>query len=317
MKLSKPKPRNQWSPFLCAVCMTASNMLHAEEAPFAWRQNDDSLALVRKGGVVWQLNYGKNEPKSCFHPLNTLEGTGLTSFRPEDHPWHRALWFSWKFINGLNYWEEDPETGVSEGITETVGVQALTRDDFSALITINLSYHPPGQSNVLSECRVLEVSAPSIDDGSYTIGWHSQFTAAGKNVILDRNPILGDPNGVGWGGYAGLSVRVSPELENWRVKNSRSHQDLAANKQHALWVDFRGEDKLTGKIGGLAIFDHLDNPRHPTPWYVIAGKEPPFGYLSPAFLYYRSYTLPSRSKLVLRYQILVHSGHSESLLITE
>lgn len=297
--------------------MAIQTSIADDQARFAWQQTESSLTLTQNKDVVWQLNYGKNEPKPCFHPLKTLEGTELTSFRPDDHPWHRALWFSWKFINGLNYWEEDPDTEVSEGITEISHVQATARDDYSAHITLEIRYHPPGEPVVLTEYRVLEVSAPSIQDGTYTIEWESAFVAGEEKVFLDRTPILGDPDGVAWGGYAGLSMRISPNLSNWQFVDSHSRVDLDTNKQHAHWVDFRGVDKTSGRVGGVTIFDHQNNPRHPTPWYVIMGKDPPFGYFSPAFLYENSYTLPAGSELKLRYQIRVHSGHSKSLLIPE
>ena len=32
----------------------------------------------------------------------------MTADRPPDHIWHHGLWFSWKFINKVNYWEIYP-----------------------------------------------------------------------------------------------------------------------------------------------------------------------------------------------------------------
>ena len=46
----------------------------------------------------------------------------LTDFRPKDHIWHRAAWFSLKEIDDLNYWEENRD-GVSAGRNKTIDGQ--------------------------------------------------------------------------------------------------------------------------------------------------------------------------------------------------
>lgn len=100
---------------LVGFCLVSSGQAGPERAAIArktsysWRQTDSSLALLNHGRVVWQLNFNKKEGKPYFHPVGLIDGTVLTWLRPADHRWHRALWFSWKFIDGLNYWEESPE----------------------------------------------------------------------------------------------------------------------------------------------------------------------------------------------------------------
>ncbi len=40
--------------------------------------------------------------KPYFYPVNTTTGHNLVWLRPEDHPWHYGLWFSWKYGNRRN-----------------------------------------------------------------------------------------------------------------------------------------------------------------------------------------------------------------------
>ena len=49
-----------------------------------------------------------NLPKPCFHPLHTAAGRQIAGFQMSDHTWHRGLWFTIKFINKTNFWEEQP-----------------------------------------------------------------------------------------------------------------------------------------------------------------------------------------------------------------
>ena len=45
-------------------------------------------------------------PRPFLHPVRTPGGAVLTVEAPADHPWHHALWFTIKFVNGENFWEE-------------------------------------------------------------------------------------------------------------------------------------------------------------------------------------------------------------------
>ena len=260
----------------------------------AWKQTDSSLALVRDDRVVWQFNDPK-EGKPYFHPLTIAGGPTLTDFRPADHPWHRALWFSWKTLNGLLYWEEDA-AGKSPGVTEVTAVKATPRDDHSAHIEVALSYHPPGQPPVLTEKRLLDVSAPAAD-GAYQIDWLSTFTAGPSDVLLDRTPIAGEPNGVSYGGYAGLSLRLSPALKTWQFSDREGTVKAVTKK--APWIAFSGP--VDGRAATIAVLEHPSNFRHPTPWYLIQGMP----YFSPAVLYRAPHTLPAGRSLTLRYRILL------------
>ena len=266
----------------------------------AWKQTPDSLALTRGDRVVWQFNYKTDGGKPYFHPLTVAGSPVLTDFRPADHPWHRALWFSWKYINGVLYWEEDRKTGKAPGETELTHVKVTMGDGHAAQFELALSYHPPGKPAVLTEKRTLQVSPPA-GDGAYFIDWLSVFTAGDADVLLDRTPILGQAKGVAWGGYAGLSLRLAPALRDWKFADSEG----PVNKiwKEARWMSFGGP---TGKgtSASIIVLDHPKSFRHPTPWYLLGGMP----YFSPAVLYQKPYTLPAGKSILLKYRILFQPG---------
>ena len=271
---------------------------------YDWRQTDSSVAVLNRGRVVWQVNFDKKEGKPYLHPVGLTDGTVLTCLRPADHRWHRALWFSWKYINGLNYWEEDPKTGLSQGRTEVVDVKVRPHRDRSGDFEMTLSYHPPGKPSVLTEKRLIAIGAPD-ENGQYHIDWHSTFTAGEKDVVLDRTPIPGEKDSKGWGGYAGLSIRMAKATRSWQFTDSEGRKDKKAHGKKARWVDFSGETS-TGQSAGITIFDHPENLRHPSPWYVEKGMP----YFSPAGLFNKPYTLGAGKSLTLRYRILIHVGRA-------
>jgi type 1 glutamine amidotransferase len=272
-----------------------------------WRWEKEgkaSLALVGPVGTLWRFRYDRTLDIPYFHPLNTPDGQTITWDRPPDHVWHHGLWFSWKFINRVNYWEIDPQTGRPAGRTTWKNVKVTARDDHTARITMDLAYQPVGEPTpVLSEKRRIEISAPD-SDGVYVIDWMGTFTAV-RDALLDRTPLPGEPGGQVWGGYSGLSLRLSGNLGERRVMTSdgpvNKMQDGRYRGRHVA-VDYSG--LLGGQPSGVAIFDHPRNPRVPTPWYVIRSAE--MSFFTPALLCYEPMSLRRGERITLRYRVLVH-----------
>ena len=282
-------------------CESVSSEQARGKSSYNWHQTDGSIALLNSKRTVWQLNYRKQEGQPYFHPLSLTDGTELTWLRPPDHPWHMALWFSWKYINDLNYW--DPE--LPEGQTEVLGLEAKLGTDYSAQIEMSIIYHPPQKPAVLTEKRTLLVKAPD-RNGCYYIDWLSIFTAGENDVLLDRTPIPGEKNGKSYGGYAGLSLRMAERTKDWQFLGSEGPLEPESRGSKARWVDFSGHIAYGG-FAGVTIFDHPDNPRHPSSWW-LSGSMP---YFSPAVLFHKPYTLAAGETLTLRYRILVHTGPAD------
>ncbi len=271
----------------------------AEPPALSWLRTDTSLALCNGDKTVWRLVYDAKQPKTYFHPLATVDGEVLTAFEPADHPWHRGLWWSWKFINGLNYWEEDRKTHASEGVNELTRATVESGKDFSAHADLYFSYHPPGQAEVMKELRKLTITRPDAQ-GRYRIDWTSEFTAGNAPVNLGRTPLANEPNGKDYGGYAGLSARLVLQSNGWSIRTSEEKTGMAdAHGQGARWLDF------SSPSGGIAICDHPDNLRHPAPWYVH--DKPPMSFFSPSFLFNEPLVLDAGKSLKLTYRVIVHS----------
>jgi hypothetical protein len=262
--------------------------------------------LQRGDTVIWQFNYGADEPKPYFHPVALPDGPVVTWNRPPDHVWHHGLWFCWKFINGVNYWEPDRSTGKPAGRTTWSGVQITTTPDGTARIQLDLDYRPADGPSVMTERRVVEVSAPT-EDGSYFFDWVCRFTAGPQDVELNRTPLPTEPGGQAWGGYAGLSVRLAAELTDRAADSAAGpvpFNDQSRYRGRALALDYHG--LINGRTVGVAICDHPQNLHHPTPWYVI--RSDTMSYFSPAVICYGPHTLPDGQEMTLRYRVWVHPG---------
>lgn len=243
----------------------------------SWKQTSTSLALIEGSRVVWQLNFDPTEGKPYFHPVTNPAGDVLTALRPADHPWHRGIWWSWKFINGLNYWEENKE-GVSEGQTTLGSTQVETREDFSACISQVLDYHPPGFAPILTERRQIRIAEK-------LISWRSEFMAVSA-LKLDRTPVTGEPDGMAWGGYAGLSVRLAEGVAGLGDSEGRT-EATAIHGQKAAWVE----------LAGIRV-----TPEAPTRWYAWTDG---MHYFSPAVLFGGPLELAAGQRLTLNYEVFL------------
>lgn len=295
-------------PFISLACALAA---HALATPgFRWDTSaSNQLALVKDGAEVWRFHYdAAASSKPFFDPVCVAGGPSLTWARPPDHAWHYGLWFSWKYLNGVNYWEE--KAGKSAGETCWSAPAVETRADGSARIALELGYRPqPAAEPLLKERRTVELSAPG-PDGAYAMDWTLAFAAGKEAVTLDRTPLPGEPDGKSWGGYAGLSVRFAQAFTDVetvastvgrvpRDRSSRLDVTAAAAEQNGL---------IGGRPYGVALLAHPSNPRAPGDWYPIENPSAPFFYLNAAFLLKAAYVLKPGEALTLRYRVCVHPG---------
>jgi hypothetical protein len=298
----------------CALCCgltlvaaaIASGQEAAAEPALRWtEQAGQSLALCDADSVIWQFNYGSGLTKPLFHPLALADSPPLTVDRPADHAWHHGLWFSWVFVNGVNYWEHDRQSGRPAGRTTWENIDVERGSDFSAKISLELAYAPAGHRAVLRESRRLRVHPPDAA-GAYAIDWQCQFTAADKDVTVAVVPIPPAAEGVGWGGYGGLSIRLAEELEDRRVVTSQGEAEFDAGGVYRGTAPAADYSAVAGGVeAGVAILDHPQNPRHPSPWYAIRTN---MSYLNAAVMAPGPLVITPQAPCTLRYRVVVHPG---------
>jgi hypothetical protein len=287
---------------LGAAVAVAADM--PQSSGMQWRRDEVSVALLKDGKAIWQFNYSPKLSKPYFHPVALPGGSALTWPSPPDHRWHLGLFFSWKYLNKVNYWEET--AGVADGATLWSGVELDTRQDYSSAIAMTLHYRPHGATaDVLTERRVIRISTPA-PDGFYSMEWHQLFTAGGQTVLMDRTPPDTTPDGNARGGYAGLSIRLAKELRNPQISATSDTGAFQRNRYGfaATAAEFSGE--IDGAEAGIAFLDHPSNLRAPTRWYGIVDKAVPFWFLNASLLQLEPYALQARESLTLRYRVLVH-----------
>ncbi len=155
--------------------------------------------------VLWKYVYA-GKPKPYFHPVCTPASHCLSLFEPHDHVWHRGLWFTIKYINGDNFWEEVEHFGIQQ----TVQPPSITHGSQGRIdLRTELDWmRPPGDaepSSVFREQR--HIAYEPLESDAYTLDFDTVLTAQ-ADLTLDRTPFTT------WGGYGGLTFRGN---RNWQA----------------------------------------------------------------------------------------------------
>jgi len=264
------------------------------EGRVAWR--DGAITIADR----WTYHWGASR-RPFIHPLTTPRGHGLTIDAPLDHPWHHALWFAIKFVNGDNFWEEMAPYGVLRH-RDDPRVMAAESDDAISVSGFLDWIAPDRETVVLRERRTL--THREVDADSYAIDVAVELTPQ-VDVELDRTPFNGN-----WGGYGGLAFRGRPDLVDSELLLAGGDPTERVLGTRAPWLH------LGGRIGrddvGIALFDAPTNPAHPVPWYAST-RAPTYGdgwanFVNAAFLWNGPRTLAAGEALALEHRVIVHDG---------
>ena len=245
---------------------------------------------------LWRYVYA-GSVKPFFHPLATPAGHVLSIFEPHDHIWQRGLWFAIKYINGENFWEEKPAIPWGTQITQDYP-NALLKADGAIEVSSRLTWLRPNEQGAVIDEHRRFIYRP-IDLKSYAIDFCFELTALAE-LTLDRTVFTT------WGGYGGLAFRGN---RNWQQTKLMLADGSLTDRPVGVpgdWCDLTGKlDGGSNLFGGIAMFDHPQNPRSPSPWYGSTGAN---HFFNAAFLFHEPMILPAGNVLKLQYRVLVHDG---------
>lgn len=286
-----------------------------------WRQEvGDTGAIETEAGhelARYSWSTAKNHP--YFWDLRPLNHDGiLTNTAPWDHRWHHGLWWSWKFLNDVLYWEDhEGYGGARAGLGRAhVVAHAATDDGGVVQLTEALEWRPDGSDHAaLHEQRVLTVRADLPLEGVWAIDWAHSWTAAERAVLSTTTY----PEHR-WGGYAGLNYRAARSMvaqETIMASGGRRGRD-AVHSHAVRWMAYAGNTDGAGTdepnnpaMGGIAIIPDPDNATGATPAYVFSAHDD-FGFLAAAPLMRADWTIDPGGTLVLRYRVVVLGGDADA-----
>jgi hypothetical protein len=234
---------------------------------------------------LWTYN-ADHRKRPNVHPLRAPSGAVLTRDAPDDHPWHHALWFTIKYVNGENFWEEYDAYGVLRHVGPT---------------TVHW-IRPDRETVAIVDERTL--THVDLGGGAYAIDWSIDLTPQ-SDVVLDRTEFTT------WGGYGGLALRGRADWTDTRLLLDDGSEHERVLGTPSTWCDLSGH--VDGVEAGVLVLDHPSNPRHAVPWYgstraATYGDEGWSNFLNAAFLWDAPLDAPAGVALPFRYRVVVHDG---------
>ena len=231
--------------------------------------------------------------KPFWYPLYTPSGLRLTENSPADHPHHHSIWFGHSNINGVDCWME---TGAVGKILLREIRNVAAGPVFAGWTETNWWVAPDGN-------KLLE------EDRTHRF-WH-----VGQGYLLDLRLMFCATEGeicFAQEKDAGLGIRMADNLDvedGGLILNSHGDRNEAGTfDRPADWVDYSGP--VTGRIGGIAVFNGPDVPAHP--WFTRD-----YGPLLSNFMRFQSWTLPKGERLDLSFRLYLHDGSAETAHVPE
>ncbi len=260
------------------------------------------VRLLRYGKTLWNFEIDNPEGRPFFHPLNMPSGALITDLRPKDHVWHLGWWFSWKFINGVNYWEpaDEKREGTEPAGRTRVTKKAISCNGLGCTVKLSLEYGPRNEkAPVLIEERIVEIDPPDAN-GGYVINVRHVFTAM-QDATLDRTPPHGSTASGKWGGgYAGSTLRLAPTAAaTFSVRGSAGGESAAdVTGKETRFLEFT--DPKTGE--GIT-FSQVTAPSSAR-FYAWPDKR----MINPSPVWTGPLTLKKGDTLELAYRLSVHAA---------
>ena len=272
----------------------------------------DRLRVEINGHLFTYYHYA-GVPRPYCYPLLGPEELPMTRRWPmeqtadeqHDHPHHRSLWYAHCSVNGLDFWTEGPKT------CKIVHQKflAIESGKKSGMIQSSNNWLANDGTIVCSDTRTLRVYDKPDNQRLFDFDITLQAPA-------DKAVVFGDEKD------GAMATRVA---ETMRLKHkdapgeghivlSTGLRDGETWGKRADWCDYYGP--VDGKIVGISMFDHPDNPRHPTWWHVrdyglFAAN--PFGVhdfeKKPKGT--GDFTLAAGQSVTFRYRFYLHEGDTE------
>jgi len=218
----------------------------------------DKVKVEIDGELFAEYNF-KEGPFPYFYPVMGPTGVNITRHWPmkegeneaRDHRHHRSLWFTHGEVNGRDFW-----SGRNERIAHDEFLELTSGSQVGVIKSKNKWVASNGEI-VCTDTRTYKFSGGS---GQRMMDLEITIHASHGDVTF------GDTKEGSMAIRLAPTLRVEGEVGKGHIINSEGHRDGQAWGKRAAWCDYYGP--LKDDVVGVAIFDHPQNPRHPTWWHV-------------------------------------------------
>jgi len=223
-----------------------------------------------------------------------------------DHVHHKSLWFTHGDVNGVDFWSDGKGKIVHDKFLQVSSGSRL------GVIKSQNKWIAPDGKLVCTDTRTHKFQGGP--NGSKMMDIEVTVHASqGKLVFGDTKE-------------GSMAIRLAPtmrmegDVAKGHIVNSEGDRDGKTWGKRAAWCDYYGP--VDGEVVGVSIFEHPDNPRHPTWWHVrdyglFAAN--PFGvhYFEGKPEGTGDLAVPAGKSVTLKYRFYFHKGDEKAGKVAE
>jgi len=206
----------------------------------------------------------KDVPRPYFYPVIGPTGVPIIRHWPmkegeneaKDHRHHRSLWYTHGEVNGHDFWGEG---GGSGKVVHDKFLKANSGRKVGIIQSQNKWVARDGEV-ICTDTRTHRFYPPAAEADGQIMDFEITIHASEGKVVL------GDTKEGSMAIRLAPTMRLKGDVGKGHIVNSEGHRDKETWGKRAAWCDYYGP--LEDEIVGVAIFDHPQNPKHPTWWHV-------------------------------------------------
>ena len=274
---------------------------------------------VKISGKLFTSYHYEGFPKPALYPVRWIDGTGMTRRFPmekalpgesNDHVHHRSVFWGHRHVKGgkdggvHDFWGENSKSG------KQIATEVKCGKDGS--IHAKHKWVSKAGQIIATDSRIISFSSGKT---GRNIDYVITIKASEGDIVLM------DDKDAGMGFRVPDTMCVSPhgtakvKAEGYML-NSEGVTGANCWGKKAKWIDYSG--LVEGKMLGIAMFDHPDNPRHPTGWHARS-----YGLCSANIFGKRhfeklpdknagNYSLKKGQSITFKYRLYWHAGKGEA-----
>jgi hypothetical protein len=255
-------------------------------------QEENGQLIIRIGGQEYtRYQFGPPRWKPFLYPLRAVNGLSLLADAPTDHRHHHGIWVGHGRVDETDFWLERYTSGKIVHTRFGEIVNGKQKGSFTA----HNDWVAPDGTVLLTDTRTFTFYADPTEARSVDFEILLRPPTE-KPVTLYPTNEAGLPH---VRVAEGLTVKTGGTLTNAEGKKN----ERETYKQRSAWVDCSG--KLGRITCGIALFNHPNNPEHPTPWFTRD-----YGPFSPNYGLFQEdpIVITPDEPLNLKYRIYSHTG---------
>jgi hypothetical protein len=252
----------------------------------------EQASFQRDGVEITRYHFGTGLRRPFLFPVIGPAGRSLTRMGhphdPETHSHHSSVWMSHADVGGVDFWSDR-----GDGTVRQKRIVEYRDDGASSAAVAENEWVDKDGRVLLNEMRT--VSVVLLEGREWLLVIDSTCTARDRPVTLGKTP------------FGLLGVRMAKTIGvhdgGGRIRNAEGGvNEKEILWQRARWVDYSGATE-DGKLEGITLFDHPQNPNHPSYFHVRND-----GWMGASLTYDGPRDIVPDRPLHLRYGLYIHSG---------